>query len=109
VIKLAVDIGDLVSQTETKSLNHGRPGVYPDQIRVPEFATLEELSQQAIQFGLESKPVEIYLQKMGFDTSKYEPVSPEFRGPPVIEKSLARKLRLEQASNLKQDIGRIAV
>jgi len=109
VIKLAVEVGDLVSQTETKSLDRGRPGVYPDQIRVPEFSTLEELSQQAIRFGLESKPVEIYLEKMGFDTSMYEPVSAAFRGPPVAGEALARKLRLEQASNLRQDIRRIAV
>ncbi|WP_336330981.1 MULTISPECIES: glutamate--cysteine ligase [unclassified Haloarcula] len=109
VIQLAVDVGELVSQTGEKPLAHGHHGVYSDRIGVPEFPSLRELSQEAIHSGLESTAVVTYLRKMGFDPSEYDPIAPEFSGPPVLGELSARKIRLQQASKLRQDIKAIAV
>lgn len=51
VIDLAVDVGNLVSGAETKSLEYGSPGVDADRIGIPEFSTLRELSEHAISSG----------------------------------------------------------
>jgi hypothetical protein len=108
VLDLALDVGRLVSKTETRAVEYGDPGLRAERIGLPAFSTLRELSEQAISSGLESTAVERYLRKMGFEPSKYEPVAPQMDGPPTISEPEARDLRLEQADRLENDLALIA-
>lgn len=107
VIQIAIDVGQLVSQTGDKSIEFGTPSVRSDRIRLPEFSELQELSQQAIRSGLGTVEVRNYLRKMGFDLTEYQPLSPQLNGPPTLNESEARILRLEQAQRLRTDVERL--
>ncbi len=107
IVQIAIDVGQLVSQAGDKSIEYGSPGVRSDRIRLPEFSELEELSQQAIRSGLGTVEVRDYLREMGFDLSEYQPLSPQLNGPPTIDDSEARRLRLEQAQRLRTDVERL--
>jgi hypothetical protein len=104
VLRLASDVRTLVAETETKPLDFGSPGVAFDRIGVPEFSTLEELSREAIRWGLDSGPVRDYLWSMGFDTRAYRPVTDRLDGPGRITESEAREIRLEYAERLRTDV-----
>ncbi|MWV65442.1 glutamate--cysteine ligase [Halorubrum sp. JWXQ-INN 858] len=104
IVQIAVDVGQLVSQTGDKPIEFGSPGVRSDRIRLPEFSELQELSHQAIRSGLGTVEVREYLRTMGFDLSKYQPLSPQLNGPPTLDESEARMLRLEQAQRLRTDV-----
>lgn len=105
VVDLAVDVGTLLAQVEQKEFSFGSVGLRSDRIGLPEFSTLRELSEQAICSGLESTPVEMYLRKMGFDPSSYDPIAPKLAGSSTITRAEARSIRLEQADRLRDDIG----
>ena len=104
IIQVAIDVGQLVSQTGDKSIEYGSPGIRSDRIRLPEFSELQTLSQQAIRSGLGTVEVRKYLRKMGFDLSEYQPLSPQLNGPPTLDESEARRLRIEQAQRLRSDV-----
>ncbi|MXR42487.1 glutamate--cysteine ligase [Halobaculum sp. WSA2] len=107
IVQIATDVGRLVSQTSDKRIEFGTPGVHSDRIRLPELSELRDLSQQAIRSGLGAVPVREYLREMGFDLSKYQPLSPQLSGPPTLTRSEARKLRLEQAQRFRTDVQRL--
>lgn len=109
VIDLAVDVGKLVSQTETKPLEYGSAGVKSSRIGLPKFSTLEDLTDKAICSGLESTAVTAYLRRMGFDPAKYQPTAPKIEDSKTISKPEAREVRLEQADRLRNDLKAIAV
>lgn len=109
VLDVAGDIGTLIAETEHKQLVYGDPGLRTDTIGLPEFGRLQELSRQAICSGLESTAVTTYLRKLGFDPSKYQPVTPQMDGPQTISEPKACELRLEQAGRLEEDIEAIRV
>jgi hypothetical protein len=104
VLRLASDVRTLVAEAETKPLDFGTPGVAFDRIGVPEFSTLEELSREAIRWGLNSGPVRDYLWSMGFDARAYRPITAQLGGPGRIAESEARKIRLEYAERLRADV-----
>lgn len=104
VLQLAADVGELVAEAETKPLVTGSPGIAFDRVHVPEFSTLEELSEEAIRWGLNSERVRNYLASMGFDVSAYRPAADQIRGPGTIHESEARKIRLEYARRLHVDV-----
>jgi hypothetical protein len=109
IIDLAVDVGKLVAQTEDKPLAYGSPGLRRDRLGLPEFTTLRELSTKAISSGLDSTPVEMYLRKMGFDPSSYDPIAPELDGETTIDEPAARSIRLDQAKRLQADLSAVTV
>ena len=104
VIQLALDVGRLVSQTQTKSLTYGVPGVRRDRIQVPKFPAVQKLSRQAIDSGLDVPDVCDYLQQLGFDLSQYQPLSPELSGPSTLSDRDGRSMRIEQARRLRADV-----
>lgn len=104
VLRLATDVRRLVEETEDKPVEVGEPGVYDDRIGVPEFPTLCGLSRAAINFGLDPTPVREYLDRLGFDSAAYEPLSPQIAGPKQVSESEARRIRLEQASRFETDV-----
>ncbi len=108
IVQLAIDVGSLVAQSGTKPIVHGSSGVGKECIRVPEFQELRKLSRQAIESGLQAVEVRNYLRKMGFDLSKYYPLSPQLRGPQTLSETEAQNLRLEQAQRLRTDVEELA-
>lgn len=104
IVQIAIDVGTLVSQTGTKSIAYGSPGVRADRIRLPEFPELRNLSRRAISSGLETVEVRDYLRRMGFDLSQYQPLSPQIGGQPTVSESDARKMRVQQARRLRADV-----
>jgi hypothetical protein len=104
IVQLATDVGTLVSQTGRKSIAYGSPGVGRDCIRLPEFSELRNLSRKAIESGLEDVEVRDYLQRMGFDLSQYQPLSPRLSGPSTLGEREARAMRVEQARRFRADV-----
>ncbi len=107
IVQIATDVGQIVSQTGDKPVEYGTPGVRSDRIRLPEFSELRKLSERAIRSGLGTVEVRNYLREMGFDLSEYQPLSPQLNGPPTLDESEARRLRLEQAQRLRTDVERL--
>ncbi|WP_276246632.1 glutamate-cysteine ligase family protein [Haladaptatus sp. YSMS36] len=107
-VQLAMDVRDVVTQTETKPLEIGTTGVQFDRIGVPTFEQLQSVSQQAIRWGLDSGMVCNYLEAMGFDPSAYEPISQELRGPGTLKESEARTIRRQYADRLRADVELLA-
>lgn len=105
IVRIATNIGQIVSQAETKSIEYGSPSVQSDRIQLPEFSELRTLSRKAIDSGLQNEDVRTYLQEMGFDLSAYQPLSPKIRGSKTLSESEARTMRLEQARRLRADVG----
>ncbi|WP_256301851.1 glutamate--cysteine ligase [Haloarchaeobius salinus] len=108
IIRLATDVENLVSHTQTASVEYGTPTIERDRIRIPEFEALRELSREAIESGLESPDVDSYLRDLGFDTAAYEPLSSSLSGPQKLSDSEARTRRLQQAGRLKADVQKLA-
>lgn len=104
VLDLAIDVGRVVAQADSKEIDFGRTGVFDDRIGLPRFPQLEALSHRAIRSGLDETAVEVYLRKFGFNPGKYDPIAPVMNGPPTISRSSARDRRLEQAHRLRTDL-----
>ena len=107
IVRLATDVEELVSHTQTASVEFGTTEVREDSIRVPEFEVLRTLSREAIRSGVESPQVRSYLRRLEFDPTAYEPLSSSLRGPQRISESEARTIRLQQARRLQADVQRL--
>ncbi|SEO77739.1 Glutamate-cysteine ligase family 2(GCS2) [Halogranum amylolyticum] len=104
LLQLAEGVDRLMTQTQTKPVTRGEPGVLADQVRVPRFEELRSLSDEAIHRGLESTRVCEYLDAMGFDTERYDPLSAKLSGPDEIGRDETRRLRLNCAARLRADV-----
>jgi gamma-glutamyl:cysteine ligase YbdK (ATP-grasp superfamily) len=104
IVQLATDVGQLVTQAESKPLSYGSPHVREDGIRLPDFSQLKGLSRRAIASGLEARDVRSYLQNMSFDVTEYSPLSLQIDTREPLTESRASRLRLEQARRLHNDV-----
>lgn len=106
VVRLATDVGKLVRRTADTPVVVGgeEPGVYPDRIVVPEFERLRALTDEAIRWGLDSRPVREYLASFSLDPADYDPISAELRGPGRLHDDEARAIRLTYADRLETDL-----
>jgi hypothetical protein len=104
LLGLASDARALVDRVETTPLEFGEPGVGERRIGLPEFPELWELSQRAIDGGLDSRRVRAYLEAMGFDPDAYSPIAGRLYGPPTLSEPTAREIRLEYARRLREDV-----
>ncbi|TYT63967.1 glutamate-cysteine ligase family protein [Natrialba swarupiae] len=80
-------------------------GGIDDEVPLPVFDTVEEITDTAIHEGLESERVRSYLRRFGFSPSAYDPLAdrlPDAR----LSKRHAKRLRLEAATRLEADLGR---
>ena len=108
VLRLAADVSALVEQTEAKPLDGAVDGVRDDRIGVPDFPGLERLSRDAIRWGLDSGAVREYLAGLQFDVGSYRPISKRISGPGTLRAPEARRLRLEYARRLREDVDALA-
>ena len=79
------------------------PRVDDDRIVLPEFETVREYVDTAIQDGL-TESLAAYLSRMGFETDAFDPIADSFEQEGPIDHETARQLRLEYATRLREDV-----
>ncbi|TQQ82395.1 glutamate--cysteine ligase [Halonotius roseus] len=79
------------------------PRVDDDRIVLPEFETVREYVDTAIQDGL-TESLATYLSRMGFDPDAFDPIADSFEHEGPIDHETARQLRLEYATRLREDV-----
>ena len=105
-LQLAETIVGVIEQLQHADLKIGErsPGVSDEMIRLPKFDRVCELVEAAIEDGLASPAVDSYLGSMGFDTRAYQPLSSQVNQHRDISVEDARRLRLEYADRLDEDV-----
>lgn len=109
VVRLATDVRDLLGRLDWADLSVGSAGLDDDQIRIPPFTELRDVSRRAIERGLASDRVRTYLQALGLDPGRYQPISAQLYGPDRLPASQARRIRLEYARRLRADVESMAI
>ena len=104
IVRLTTDVVGILKQAEYKRVEIGDPEVREDAIRIPEFGDLQGIAGKAIADGLGSGAVREYLETMGFDPARYRPISAAIGGPDRIDAGRARRVRLEYAEALREDV-----
>lgn len=74
------------------------------EVVLPEFGTVVEHVDTAIEEGLASDAVRSYLDRMGFDVDAYDPIAHELDGRAPVSLETARRLRLEYADRLRHQV-----
>jgi hypothetical protein len=97
------------SSTGSELSIRGTPGLTEDTVVVSEFETALEHVDAAIEDGLESAPLRAYLDRMGFDTDAYAPVTRDLAGRGRVTRAEAREHRLDHAARLERDLQQVAV
>ena len=104
ILRLAAAMVPLVRRTATDPVAIGDPGIESDEIAIPPFADLEGLVEEAIDSGLGSWRVREYLETMGFEPDRYEPITGRIDAADPIAEDEAAAIRLECARELCEDI-----
>lgn len=107
LLELLDQVKKMVEKLEERDLETGEPGAGDDKITVPEFERLEKLSRDAIIRGCENSDVSNYLEKMGFKTEDFQPVTKQIDTGPHISLNKARHTRLKWAEKLKTDVKKL--
>lgn len=106
ILQLAETMAALVEHARTAEVRIGDETgrVTEEAITLPEFETVTDHVDCAIEDGLASPAVRSYLTRMGFDPSAYEPVSASFADAQELSPAAARALRLDHAERLRSDV-----
>lgn len=104
ILRLVSEVSSLLQQTEYKEVVIGEPGVRTNEIGIPPFSELREISEEAIKEGVGSLRVQDYLTTMGFDVTRYHPISDRIENGWTLPQDEARRIRLEYAELLKEDV-----
>ena len=108
IVRLLDDLVPLMELTDDLPVEVGDPGIGTDRIGIPAYVDVQHLSDAAIDKGLNSTPVWKYLETMGFDTTRYHPISDQIYADETIGDDHARRVRLEHATLLEQDVQRLS-
>ncbi|WP_122090571.1 glutamate-cysteine ligase family protein [Halalkalicoccus subterraneus] len=110
ILQLAGEMYPLVDEASQVDVRvEGDLGlVTDDTITLPEFEAVREYTDAAIHEGLESDRVREYLERMGFDTGAYDPLTRRIDTGASIDDTDARTLRLEYAAALERDVARLS-
>ena len=104
IMYLLDDLVPLVERANHQPVEIGEPELSSDRITIPEYADVQLLSDAAIERGLNSTSVWKYLERMGFDTTRYHPISDQIYADQTVSEDYARRLRLEFAELLERDV-----
>jgi len=106
VVRLADRLVDAVDRLREADVRiEGDTGrVTDEEIVLPTFDAVIEYVNAAIRDGLASDAVRSYLERMGFDVGAYEPIAHELAGRGPVDREDARRLRLEYAERLEDDV-----
>lgn len=110
VLRLADDVVSTVEKAVDCGVRIGgdEGRVTDEAVVVPEYGALKGYVEEAILEGLSSEDLRSYLERMGFDTEEYEPVTREVDSGGSVTKEEARRLRREHADRLRTDVQRAA-
>ena len=105
VLTLAEELIDIVETAVTGGVRIGgdRGHVSDAEAVLPSFDTVQKYVECAISDGL-SGPARRYLDRMGFTTAAYEPLTREIDCGETITEDRARELRLTYADRLAEDV-----
>jgi len=108
IVRLADDVVDVVDHLRDVEVRiEGETGrLTEDAIVLPEFSAVQEYVERGIRNGLSSNAVCSYLERMGFDVSRYDPLTHEFDAGEDLTAAETRELRLEYADRLERDLSR---
>lgn len=81
-----------------------RGAVTDDAVVLPEFATVLELVDDAIEEGLRSERLGRYLDRMGFAVDAYDPLARAVDCGPELSPAAASRMRLACADRLEREI-----
>ncbi|WP_231186870.1 glutamate-cysteine ligase family protein [Haladaptatus sp. DYF46] len=104
IVRLVGEVMELMEQTTYKDVVVGETGIRSTEIGVPPFPELRGLSTAAISEGIGSLRVHEYLTTMGFDVTRYHPVSKQIEAGWTLPHEEALRLRREFADALWEDI-----
>lgn len=104
ILHLLDDLAPLVEQTNHLPVTVGDVGVSNDRVGIPAYVDVQQLSDTAIEQGLNSTAVRRYLEAMGFDIPRYHPIADQIYAAETISDDQARRVRLEFADRLEQDV-----
>lgn len=109
ILRLAEEMYATMEQANDEVTIEGDLGLTTDEgVTIPECETVCELTDEAIHKGLRSNEVHSYLDRMGFDVSRYNPLTERFENGSYISKADAQKHRIEYAQLLERDIAQLA-
>jgi carboxylate-amine ligase len=110
VLRLADDVVSVVETAVGCGVSvEGKKGRVTDEaVVLPEYRDLKRYVEEAILEGISSEDLRSYLERMGFDTEEYEPVTGEVDSGGSVTKEEARRLRKEHADRLRTDVQRAA-
>jgi gamma-glutamyl:cysteine ligase YbdK (ATP-grasp superfamily) len=110
VLQVADHITDVIGHLDETELRiEGERGeIREDGIIIPEFGTVLEYLNEAIESGLASEAVCGYLERMGFQPDTYDPIAQALDGKEVVQPDEARNIRLEYAARLEEDVNHAA-
>lgn len=106
VLRLADQLAAVVERIDDAEVRiDGSTGdVTDEEIILPEFDVVQELVQTGVRTGLSSPTLQSYLDRMGFDLSAFAPLSREVGDGEMLTVDDARRLRLEYADSLREDV-----
>lgn len=106
IIRLADTMAGVVDQLRDCAVRiGGETGrVDDEEIVLPEFETICDYVETAIEEGLSAESIRSYLTRMGFDIEAYEPIATELAAQQTVTPAEARQLRLEYADRLRADV-----
>ncbi|WP_227356912.1 glutamate-cysteine ligase family protein [Haladaptatus salinisoli] len=107
ILRLVSDVANLLQQTEYKDVVVGETGIRTEKIGIPPFPEVRELSTAAINEGLGSLRVQDYLTTMGFDTTRYHPISDRIEHGWTLPREEALRIRREYADRLVEDVAEL--
>lgn len=108
VLRLADELAGAVETACRADVTvEGRTGeLSEDTVTLPEFSAVLVYLQDAIREGLKSDAVGSYLDRMGFSVDDYAPTTHRIDAGPKVSKRKARRIRLEHARRLEEDVRR---
>lgn len=104
ILTLVETVTDLVEQTAETPVTIGEPVVNDKQITVPPFTELHELTNAAVERGLQSPEVREYLATMGFDQASYQPRTDMLSNSQRLDETAAKRIRLNASEVLEADV-----
>ena len=104
-VQLADTLATVAGKLDGRVVDIGgdTPHVDDDRIVLPDFETVTDHVDTAIQAGL-TDSLAAYLSRMGFEPDAFDPIADNFEHEGPIDHETARQLRLEYATRLREDV-----
>jgi len=104
-VQLADTLATVAGELNGRTVDIGgdTPHVDDERIVLPKFETVTDHVDTAIEAGL-TESLAAYLARMGFEPDAFDPIADTFDHEGSIDHETARKLRLEYATRLREDV-----